>query len=304
MRERSIRRFASLPLGLPALLALLALLLSPLPSVLHAQAGEAPPAGGAVTFRWNPPLGVPLIETNRGSVRAQAARGKGVDSLIDTTARVTFRRGGVQQYEQVGSLVSMKMVQDEQQVDLSRLIKILQGQEIVIKASADGRFLGSSGGANLLERARQVLTAEAYQALRPHLDDKEMAANQRADWLKRVEFFAGKTFTVGLPYTRTSEIELPGNRKIQVLDQFRIVGRERTAECDCVRLEIVATQGPGTPAGTTVTGRGTALVEPATAILWRETIERTVRTKSQISEGFSAPVTLLAKEDYELSHAH
>ncbi|HZF08678.1 MAG TPA: hypothetical protein VFE33_07820 [Thermoanaerobaculia bacterium] len=300
MRERSIRRFASRL----ALLALIVPLLSLLPAVLHAQPEETLPPGGAVTFRWNPPLGVPLIEANRASIRTQAARGKGVDSLLDTSTQVTFRRGGAQQYEEVGSLASMKMVQDEQQLDLSRLLKILQGQELVIKVAGDGRFLGFSGGANLLERARQVLSAEAYQALRPQLDDKEMAANQKADWLKRVEFFAGKTFTVGLPYTRTSELELPGNRKIQVLDQFRIVGREHTADCDCVRLEIAAAQGPGTPAGTTMTGRGTALVDPATGLLWRETIERTVRTKSQISEGFSAPVTLLLKEDFELSHPH
>jgi hypothetical protein len=296
-------------------------LLLALGAVTHAQTPAAPPesappasapqpptapatpaAPEEVTFRFNPPLGVPYLETLRTTTTSQAAHGKGVGSLTETVYQVVFRRAPAQQLEQARSLVSMKVVQNERPLDLSRLLKVMQGQELVLHATEDGRYLSFSGGANLLERARQVLPAEAYQAMRPRLDDKELATAQRAEWINRVEYFAGKTLAFGHPYVRASRLELADGRSLPVLDTLRLVGRARTADCDCLRLEITSANAPDTPAGTTVTGRGTALIDAETSLLWSQTVDRTVRTKSQISEGFSVPVTLQVKGEYTLEH--
>jgi hypothetical protein len=259
------------------------------------------PAPEGVLFRFAPPLGVPYVETQRISITSQAGHGKGVGSLVESVYQVVYRRAPAQQIEEARSLKSMKIVRDERPLDLSRLLKVLEGQELVLRASEDGRYLGFAGGANLLERARQVLPAEVYQAMRPRLDDRELAATQKAEWINRVEYFAGKTLAFNHPYVRASRLELADGRSLPVLDTIRMAGRERTADCDCLRLEITSANAPDTPAGTTVTGRGTALVDPETTLLWSQTVDRTVRTKSQLSEGFSAPVTLQVKGEYSLA---
>ncbi len=290
------------PAGPWIFLGLLLTLAAVAPAQSPAPPPESEPAPEEVLFRFTPPLGVPYVETHRTTIVSQAGHGKEVGSLVETVYQVVFRRAPAQQVERVRSLVSMKIVRDERPLDLSRLLKVMQGQELVLRAAEDGRYLGFAGGANLLERARQVLPAEVYQAMRPRLDDKELAAAQRTEWIERVEYFAGKTLAFGHPYVRASRLELADGRSFPVLDTLRLVGRARTADCDCLRLEITSGNAPDTPAGTTVTGRGTALVDPATSLLWSQTVDRTVRTKSQISEGISVPVTLQVQGEYRLEH--
>lgn len=103
-----------------------------------------------------------------------------------------------------------------------------------------------------------------------------MVARERAEWEGRVGWFAGKKAAIGDVWEVESDFALPTGGTIKYRTKIEFAERVSVAGRECVRVRYTYDTGPGS--AMRVEGGGERVVDPATMLIYSETLERTMHT--------------------------
>jgi hypothetical protein len=246
---------------LPALALGTALLLAPLAA--HGAANQ-------VTFRFAPPAGTAYRATSKVATGMWiTTRGKSRVNETEIVARLRNGANGANGAEQTFSVLSVTSKLDGSPMD-NPLAQILPGLDLTFRLGKDGQILDLVNFQEMLDKARKAMPPERFAEVSPLVTPEVLLARRRAAANPLVPALAGKTLALGETSTATGSLALPTGENLPVRFTMTLKARERTPNCDCVRIDFktepVLQAGKAAELG--ATGQGTALIDPASLLTW------------------------------------
>jgi hypothetical protein len=232
-------------------------------------AGSAQAAGEKVTFHFAPPLGTTYLATSKVTTSRTTPRGQTRTNESEIGSRMTARRDG-QRLVQTFSVVSAINRLDASLI-ASPLLRVLKGLDLTYAIGADGQVLELVDFPGLLAAMKKAQPPERVEAASPFFTEEALLARRRAVANPLTGGLAGKTLTAGQKVTFAGNATLPTGETFPVRYTATLKGREKTPNCDCVRIDFISEPAPaaGKPVGKIgAKGKGSALVDPATLLTW------------------------------------
>lgn len=278
-----------------------------------------------VTFRFAPPDGTTfeqiLATTKTTDLGAQGKR----TDVTRATVRLRFDKTA-DGYTLTGTPVSMTMHRDGQKVE-NPLFDILGSLTFTYRLDADGNIRAIEGYDVLADRLRKAFPDEAtFQALSKVLNAEAMVAREKEEWSGRISSFSGGTYEIGSKWTTESPFALPDGETITFYTVTELVGQEKCGDRDCVRIrfrydtdasalgklagEVAsdAAKAVGSEGGeikmskSKITGAGERVIDPATMLIYSESLERTMQME-MATPGGMVPVTQSEKREYTFDYS-
>lgn len=230
-----------------------------------------PAAQGAadqVTFRFAPPLDKTYLATSKVTTSRTTPRGKTRVNETEIASHVRASRDG-QRFLQTFSVISTVNRLDGNLL-ASPLLRILPGRDLTYAVGADGQILELANFPALLDAVKKAQPPERVEAAAPFLTAEALLARRRAVANPVAGGLVGKTLKIGEKATFPGNVMLPTGEPFPVRFTAVLKKREKTADCDCVRVDFTAEPVPqtGKPATVGATGKGTSLIDPATLMTW------------------------------------
>jgi|GEM_PF-6637308 len=237
-----------------------------LATVLTAASAQA--AGEKVTFHFAPPLGTTYLATSKVTTSRTTPRGQTRTNESEIGSRMTTKRDGqrVLQTFSVDSAINRL----EGNLIASPLLRVLKGLDLTYAIGADGQVLELVDFPGLLAAMKKAQPPERVEAASPFFTEEALLARRRSAANPLTSSLAGKSLTAGQKTTFPGVALLPTGESFNVHYIATLKGREKTPNCDCVRIdfttEAIRLEGKRPEIG--AKGKGTALVDPATLLTW------------------------------------
>jgi hypothetical protein len=230
-------------------------------------AHAASTAADQVTFRFAPPLDKTYLATSKVTTSRTTPRGKTRVNETEIASRVRASREG-QRVLQTFSVISTVNRLDGNLI-ASPLLRVLPGRDLVYAVGADGQILELANFPALLDAVNKA-QPERVEAAAPFLTAEALLARRRAAANPVVQGLVGKTLKVGEKTTFPGNVLLPTGEPFPVRFTATLKGREKTPDCDCVRVDFTTEPVPqtGKPPTVGAKGKGSSLIDPATMITW------------------------------------
>jgi hypothetical protein len=230
--------------------------------------GAAHAAADQVTFRFAPPLDKMYLATSKVTTSRTTPRGKTRVNETEIASRVRASREG-QRVLQTFSVISTVNRLDGNLI-ASPLLRVLPGRDLVYAVGTDGQILELVNFPGLLDAVKKAQPPERVEAAAPFLTAEALLARRRAAANPVVQGLVGKTLKVGEKTTFPGNVLLPTGEPFPVRFTATLKGREKTPDCDCVRVDFTTEPVPqtGKPPTVGAKGKGSSLVDPATMITW------------------------------------
>jgi hypothetical protein len=230
-----------------------------------------PAAQGAadqVAFRFAPPLDKTYLATSKVTTSRTTPRGKTRVNETEIASRVRASRDG-QRVLQTFSVVSAINRLDGNLI-ASPLLRILPGRDLTYAVGADGQVLELVNFPGLLDAVKKAQPPERVEAAAPFFTAEALLARRRAVANPLVKDLVGKTLKVGEKTTFPGNVMLPTGESFPVRFTATLKGREKTPDCDCVRVDFTTEPVPqaGKPPTVGAKGKGSSLIDPATMMTW------------------------------------
>ena len=231
-------------------------------------AGSAHAAGEKVTFHFAPPLDATYVATSKLMTSRTTPRGQTRTTENDITSKMKTSRNG-QSVVQTFSVTSAINRLDGKLI-ASPLLRVLKGLDLTYALGADGQATEVVDFPGLLAAMKKAQPPEHVDAASPFFTAEGLLARRRAVANPLTSNLAGKTLGIGQKTTFAGNAMLPTGETFPVRYTATLKGREKTANCDCVRIdfttEAVRLEGKRPEIG--AKGKGSALVDPATLVTW------------------------------------
>jgi hypothetical protein len=234
-------------------------------------------AADPVTFRFAPPEGPVYRATSKVTTGLWTKRGQTRINETEIVARLRHSQAGA---EQTFSVLTVTNKLDGSPME-SPLAQILPGSDLTFRVGKDGQILDLVNFQALLDKTRKSMPAERFAQVSTLVTPDVLLARRRAAANPLVTALAGKTLAVGETSAATGSLALPNGEILPVRFTMTLKARERTPDCDCVRIDFKTEPvlQNGRPADLGATGQGTALVDPATLLTWAMHHQETILTE-------------------------
>lgn len=301
----------------PALSLCLLLLLAAGP--LRAQAEKKiEKKAEEVTFRFAPPHGTTCVQTVV-TTKATEVGGKKQTEVARSKARLRFDKSA-DGYTLTATPVSASVERDGQAVQ-NPVLDVLNGLVLTYRIDAEGNLVSVQGYEDVMERFRKALPPEAVQAVSQVISADLLVAKEKAEWAGRIGDFVGATLELGSSWTAEAPFALPTGEQVQFYTRTELAEKVKCGERDCVRIRFrydsdasavgakveqmvkdiakgAGGENPGLQLGKmTITGGGERVLDPATMLVYSETMERTLRMESA-----QGPVIRTEKKEYSFEY--
>jgi hypothetical protein len=278
-----------------------------------------------VTFTFAPPDGTAFTTTLEASVEMTLGEmGTRRQGTVMTSRTVVDRTKD-------GWAVSSRLVSAEAARDgrpeANPMLQAMVGMEVVYILDADGVLLEIQGLESVREKMIQGLPPAAMHALGPALSVEAMLEREAAEWNGRVGDFLGETVRLGESRTGTSSFPLPTGGAVEFDVTTAFAERVPCPAGSCVRIrfayggdaaelaramekitgEVIEDAGGPKEAAphvdeVSVEGSGERVVDPATMLIYSETIRRTIRAAIEQPGMGSVPSIRTEVREYTYSY--
>ncbi|HEX3529438.1 MAG TPA: hypothetical protein VH988_20460 [Thermoanaerobaculia bacterium] len=231
-------------------------------------AGAAQAAGEKVTFHFVPPLDATYVATSKVMTSRTTPRGQTRTTENDITSKMKTSRNG-QSVVQTFSVTNAINRLDGKLI-ASPLLRVLKGLDLTYALGPDGQATGLVNFPGLLAAMKKAQPPERVDAASPFFTEEGLLARRRAVANPLTAGLAGKILAIGQKVTLDGNALLPTGETFAVHYNATLKGREKTPNCDCVRIDFTSESLPvaGKPKAVGVKGKGSALVDPATLTTW------------------------------------
>jgi hypothetical protein len=258
-------------------------------------------AADRVTFRFAPPLDKTYLATSKVVSDHPTGRGKSHVNETEIVSRLRASRAG-QRVQQTFSVVSAANKMDGSVME-NPLFRVLPGLDLTFAVGADGQILELVDFPALLAQMKKTQAPERVEAASPFFTPEALLGRRRAAANPLVAGLAGKTLGLGETSAFPGNVTLPTGETFPVRYTATLKGREKTADCDCVRVDFKADPiaQTGKPADYGARAQGTALIDPATMLTWALRNEEKVTLEQP---GDSRLMTISVNVDDSLAPNH
>ncbi|MEW6203384.1 MAG: hypothetical protein AB1546_15500 [bacterium] len=186
---------------------------------------------------------------------------------------------------------------------VSSLLKDIQ---ITYEVDKYGQIVSVSGYDKLIEKLKEMTTESAAEALSEVKDEQVLVGKDMAEWNSKIGYFIGLTPAVGDMWIMVEQYPMPTGEMIYYYSALKFVEKVKCGGSECIKItfdyntsaETLAEQVEMTKekivesaglagdlvnvADVAIEGEGERLIDPATMLIYSETITRTVKMDMEI----------------------
>jgi hypothetical protein len=283
-------------------------------------AGAAPP----FTFRFNPPDGTTYVQTLRTNKTTSLGTLGTRTDVIESRTKVVIAKSP-RGYSLVARPLSATMTRDGKKVDnpiFSALSEVVTTYEL----NPHGQILAVLGFDTLLSKMKASLPPNAPQALSSVFSEEALITKEKAEWNGRIGSFVGRKARIGDVWTSTDRYNLPTGGSIEFYSATKIAGKAKYRGRDCVRVQFAYNSDAGAlksftgkilkdlarsmkaatvrlgAGSASITGGGERLIDPATMLIYSETLTRTIKLPMVVPGQGTLPATVQEKRAYRFDY--
>lgn len=280
--------------------------------------------GQELEFHFNPPDGITYTETLKTTkVKDMGSFGKQTD-IGEVKSSVSIKRTS-NGYAVTVTPVSMTMTRNRQVVN-NPTTPILLDTVVTYDLDANGQLLAIQGYETLLERIQRVFPPAAAQSLSAMFSEDAIVHKETAERNGRIGSYIGRVVKIGEVVNATEEFSLPTGGTVVYYSTTKFVEQTKCGGHDCVRIqffyntdanalaELVGTtvgeiakavdaseQAPGV-SGVEIVGGGERLIDPATMLIYSESVTRTMKMLMDVPGQEKTMTTVQEKREYSFDY--
>jgi hypothetical protein len=293
---------------------------------LYRAAGDVEQAEAVhPTFHLDPPDGTTCLATIR-TTRTVSLGSLGKHTLsheVRQRVRVTRTADG---YSYANTDLQGSVIRDGQKEDDAIGMGI--GITLTTVVDSQGHIKEIRGIDEVLRQLQDALTAEQRDSGMVEATGEALEQSLRDNWIRRIGSLIGRAVRIGSTWQGTDSLDWPEARaRIFYHTTAQVAGREKCGGRECVRIHFTYFQGPAlapvqparqsarkprkrelpkskrsvTP-DSALKGGGDLLVDPATMLIYAESLTRTVRMPVQIPGHGTVPGTLVEMKEYRCQY--
>ncbi len=283
---------------------------------------EQPVEPQTFRFRFLPPDGTEFVQkvvTKRDKIFE--GLGRQTERSASKTA-ISIRRSEAG-YVMTAKPVSLKLKRNGKPVK-DPLTKLLQNTVVTYRISEGGQIQSVEGYGELADQALRSLPPESARAVAQALNEDALVARETAEWNGRIGDFAGGEFTTGQSIDAEVPFTLPNGEALTYFTTISFPGFEDCEAGSCVQVEqrydsdaaafgrlageiakgVAGEVGGEAPSvsDSRISGSASRLIDPATMLIYAETLERTIRMTVDIPGRGLVPATLKEERRYSFDY--
>ena len=273
-----------------------------------------------IHFRFNPPDDFPAyISTYKNTqVSVMGALGKRTRvSEGKQKVKIDKAPGG---YSVTFMPISFTLTQDGKRRE-DPILSFLQNITVTYELDVDGQLVKIRGFEGTVEKLKASLPAALPPTVAALLSEETITNRAAQEWDARIGSYVGMDGEIGDVWTGVEETPLPMGGTMTFYSVTKLVEQVKFDDVDCVRLEfsfnsdaeelkdfmgdmwedlaeMADMEAVPSVSSTKIAGKGERIIDPATMLIYSETVERTMKMMMAVPGRGEVEVTSVDKREY------
>ena len=273
-----------------------------------------------IHFRFNPPDDFPTyVSTYKNTqITDLGALGKRT-RVSEAKTKITIDKtpGG---YSVTFMPISFTMTQDGKPVE-DPILSFLQNITVTYELDVDGQLVKVRGFEGTIEKFKASLPAEFPPTIAALLTEETFTNRAAQEWDARIGLYVGIEAEIGEVWAGVEETPLPIGGTMAFYSVTKLAEQVNFDDVDCVRLEfsfnsdaeelktfmgdmwedlakMADMEAVPSVSDTKIAGKGERIIDPATMLIYSETVERTMKMMMTIPGQGEVEMTSVDKREY------
>ena len=273
-----------------------------------------------VHFRFNPPEDFPTyVSTYKNTqITVMGALGRRTRvSEAKTKVTIDNTPGG---YSVTFIPISFTITQDGKPRE-DPILSFLQNITVTYELDVEGQLVKIRGFEGTIEKLKASLPGELPPTVAALLSEETIINRAAQDWDARIGSYVGVDAEIGDVWAGVEETPLPMGGTVAFYSVTKLVEQVKFDDVDCVRLEFsFNTDGEGLKdfmgdmwedlaemadmkaapslSNAKIAGKGERIIDPATMLIYSETVERTTKMMMAVPGQGEVEMTSVDKREY------
>ncbi len=273
-----------------------------------------------VHFRFNPPDDFPTyVSTYKNTqVTDMGALGKRT-RVSEGKQKITIDKtpGG---YSVIFIPISFTMTQDGKPRE-DPILSFIQNITVTYELDVDGQLIKIRGFEGTIEKLKAALPGNLPPTVAAVLSEETFINRAAQEWDARIGSYVGMDAEIGDVWTGVDETPLPMGGTMAFYSVTKFAEQVKFNDVDCVRLEfsfntdaeelknfmgdmwedlaeMADMEAAPSVSNTKIAGKGERIIDPATMLIYSETVERTIKMTMAVPGQGEVEMTSVDKREY------
>lgn len=273
-----------------------------------------------IHFQFNPPDDFPAyVSTYKNTqITDMGALGKRT-RVSEGKQKVTIDKtpGG---YSVTFMPISLTMTQDGKPLE-DPILSFIQNITVTYELDVDGQLVKIRGFEGIIEKLKASLPAELPPTVAALLSEETFINRVAQEWDARIGSYVGMEAEIGDVWAGVEETPLPMGGMMAFYSVTKLAEQVKFDDVDCVRLEfsfntdaeelknfmgdmsedlaeMAGMEAVPSVSNTKIVGKGERIIDPATMLIYSETVERTIKMMMAVPGQGEVEMTSVDKREY------
>ena len=273
-----------------------------------------------IHFRFNPPDDFPgYVSTYKNTqISDMGALGKRT-RISEGKQKVTIDKtpGG---YSVTFMPISITMTQDGKPIE-DPILSFIQNITVIYELDVDGQLVKIRGFEGIIEKLKASLPGGLPPTIATLLSEETFINRATQEWDARIGSYVGMEAEIGDVWAGVEETPLPMGGTMTFYSVTKLAERVKFDDVDCVRLEfsfnsdaeelkdfmgdmwedhakMADMEAAPSVSNTKIAGKGERIIDPATMLIYSETVERTMKMMMAVPGRGEVEMSSVDKREY------
>ena len=274
-----------------------------------------------IHFRFNPPDDFPAYVSTYKNTQISVMGGLGKRTRVsEAKTKITIDKtpGG---YSVTFMPISFTMAQDGKRRE-DPILSFLQNITVTYELDVDGQLVKIRGFEGKIEKLKASLPAALPPTVAALLSEETIVNRAAQEWDARIGSYVGVDAEIGDVWAGVEETPLPMGGTMAFYSVTKFAEQVKFDDVDCVRLEfsfnsdaeelknfmgdmwedlaeMADMEAVPSVSNTKIAGKGERIIDPATMLIYSETVERTTKMTMAVPGQGEVEVTSVDKREYD-----
>ena len=216
--------------------------------------------------------------------------------------------------------ISITMTQDGKPVE-DPILSFIQNITVTYELDVDGQLIKIRGFEGTIEKLKASLPADFPPTVAALLSEETFINRAAQEWDARIGSFVGMVAEIGDVWSGVEETPLPMGGTMAFYSVTKLAEQVKFDDVDCVRLEfsfnsdaeelknfmgdmwedlaeMADMEATPSVSNTKIAGKGERIIDPATMLIYSETVERTTKMMMAVPGRGEVEMTSVDKREY------